>query len=104
MVVYPENPLITLNANVSITSSRLGARQVHGTPQPLFNGGSNNTISGSYLDLGTLAGIDSSGIKVLGSTVVAPGHQDRDIKFAPGSHYLLLDDTGTSAVGGLTPW
>jgi hypothetical protein len=103
MVVYPQKPLIGLNANVTITSSQLGARQVHGTPQPLFNGGSNDTISGSYLDLGTLAAIDSPGIKVLGSMVVAPGHKDPDIKFAPGSHYLLLDDTGTSAVGGLTP-
>lgn len=103
MVVYPESPIIVLNANASIISSRLGAKQVHGTPQPLFNAGSKNTISGSYLDLGTLGGIDSPGIKILGSTVVAPGHQDRDIRFAPGSHYLLLDDAGTSAVGGLTP-
>ena len=32
MVVYPENPIIALNANVGITSSRLGTRQVHGEP------------------------------------------------------------------------
>jgi hypothetical protein len=102
MVVDPKNPIIGLNANVGISSSRLGTRQVHGTPQPLFNAGSNNIISGSYIDLGTLGGIDSPGIKLIGSTVVAPGHQDREIKFAPGSHYLLLDDTGISAVGGLT--
>jgi hypothetical protein len=101
MVVYPENPIIGLNTNVTITSSRLGARQVHGTPQPLLSRGANDTISGCHIDLGTLAGIDSPGIKVLGSIVFAPGHHDRDIKFADGSHYLLLDDTGISAVGGL---
>ena len=100
-VVGPEKPLFGLNSSVTITSSKLGARQIHGQPQPLFNGGSNDLIRGSQIDLGTLAGINSPGIKIIGSIVMAPGHQDVEIKFAPGSQYLLLDDEGMSAVGGL---
>jgi hypothetical protein len=99
LVVQPNKPLFSLDAGVKVTSSTFRISQEHGEPQVLFSVGSGSVIAGSYVDLGTLAGVNSPGIKTSGSIVLAPGLDESKITFAAGSNYLLLTDSGTKTIG-----
>lgn len=101
LVVAPTKTIFVLNQGIKVSSSQFRIAQQNGLPQLLFNRGSDVTISGSQIDVGTLKGVSSPGIVATGSIVFAPDHHDSDVRFGPGSHYLLLSDDGISAIGGI---
>lgn len=101
LVVAPSEPLVSFGPNLRATSCTFKIAQEHGTPQALFSRGQNDSLIGSYIELGGLGSVNSPGIRVQSTFILAPGLHDSEINFASHSQYLLMDDDGASAVGGI---